>query len=128
MPVLLDLISWAMLTAGALLCLVAGIGLHRLPDFYTRMHANGVGDTLAAPLILGGLLLQSEQLLVVVKLVLILLFLFLTSPTAAYALARAAFGHGLRPRLHDPADYRDSWREGDLDDDLEEDAPSDSST
>lgn len=122
--ILLDIVSFGLLSAGGLLCMVAGIGLHRLPDFYTRMHANGVGDTLAAPLILLGLLLQAGEALVAAKLILVLSLLFLTSPTSAHALARAAFAHGLRPVLDDGDQYQDSFRLGDLVAPAEEDAPS----
>ena len=66
----------------------------RMPDFYTRMHAASVTDTLGAGLILLGLLLQAGFTLVAVKLLMIGLLIFFTSPTATHALA--ARGHGAR--------------------------------
>ena len=101
MHAVLEICSWCLIIAGGLSGIVGGIGLHRLPDFYTRSHALGVVDTLSAPLILIGLLLQTDQGLVAIKLILILVFLFFTSPTSSHALVRAAFHHGLKPRLKD---------------------------
>lgn len=75
---------------GSFFCLVGSIGLIRLPDFYSRVHAAGVVDSLGAILILVGLMTQTHDYLVIIKLILILLFLMLTGPTAVHALARAA--------------------------------------
>lgn len=97
-----DILSWALLLAGGFFVVVGGIGLIRLPDLYTRMHAAGIGDTLGAALILFGLMLQAGFTLVAVKLVLILVFLWFTSPTASYALANAALFAGLEPLLRKP--------------------------
>jgi multicomponent Na+:H+ antiporter subunit G len=78
-------------------CLIGGIGLLRMPDFYTRMHAASVTETLGAGLILLGLMLQAGWTLVAVKLLMIGLLVFFVSPTASHALARAALLRGLKP-------------------------------
>lgn len=101
MTIFLHTLSWPLLLAGAAFCLIGGIGLLRLPDFYSRIHAAGITDTLGAALILIGLALQAEELLVVIKLALVLAFLFFSSPACTHALGRAAFSHGLRPLLRD---------------------------
>ena len=101
MAVLLDLLSWICLLAGGAFGIIGGIGMLRLPDFFSRIHATGIADTLAAGLILFGLALQSGLSLITVKLLLIFLFLTFTSPTASHALAKAALHGGVRPRLHD---------------------------
>lgn len=75
--------------------MIGGIGLLRMPDFYTRSHAASLTDTMGATLILLGLGIHSGLNLVTVKLVLIFLFLYLTSPTAAHALVKAAYSKGL---------------------------------
>ena len=93
----LDILSWVLIVAGAGFSVVGAIGLLRFPDFYARLHAAGITDTLGAWLILIGVLLQVESWLVAVKLVLIVVFLFFTSPTATHALARAAMASGLKP-------------------------------
>jgi len=98
----LDLLSWAVLMAGCFFGITGGIGLLRFPDFYTRMHAVGITDTLCAALILLGLMLQAGWGLVLIKLFLILALLLLTSPTATHALARAAVHSRLQPWLGNP--------------------------
>ena len=82
MDLVLDVASWAFLMAGSLFCITGGIGMLRLPDFYTRCHAAGITDTLGAGLILIGLGFQGGLTQVTVKLLLILVFLALTSPTS----------------------------------------------
>jgi multicomponent Na+:H+ antiporter subunit G len=97
-------LSWALLAAGGLLCVIGALGLLRFPEIYTRMHAAGVIDTGGASLILFGLMLQSGLTLETVKLAFILFFLFFTSPTAGYALARGTWSAGHRPITHDGPD------------------------
>ena len=97
----IDLASWACLVAGGLFCIVGGVGLIRMPDFYTRVHAASVIDTLGAGLMLVGLLLQAGLTLVGAKLVVIGLLLLVASPTATHALVRAAMHRGLEPLLAD---------------------------
>ena len=91
--------SWALLSCGAFLCAVGGLGVLRLPDFYSRQHAAGITDTLGAAFVLIGLMLQSGFTLNAVKLVMILVFLLLTSPVATHAIAQAAKQSGLKPKV-----------------------------
>ncbi len=84
---------------GLMLVLAGAIGVIRLPDFYTRMHAAGVTDTLGAELIILGLILQAPDWQTVAKLALVGLLLFLTSPTATHAVANAAHRAGQMPDL-----------------------------
>jgi multicomponent Na+:H+ antiporter subunit G len=93
----LDGISWLLLTLGGLFVFVGGLGAIRLPDLYTRMHAASVTDSMGALLVLAGIMLQAGLSLATVKLATILLFLLLTSPTASNALASAALLAGTRP-------------------------------
>jgi len=103
---ILDMASWACIGVGSFFMLVGAIGVLRLPDFYSRQHAAGITDTLAATLILVGLMLQLPFGLGTVKLVLILLFLIFTSPTASHALAQTALSTGLKPRAEDLRENR----------------------
>jgi multicomponent Na+:H+ antiporter subunit G len=100
---IIDAVSWALLASGSFLVVVGALGLIRMPDFYTRMHAAGITDTLGADLILAGLMVQAGFSLVTVKLVLIGAFLFFTSPTSTHAIANAALTAGLKPRLAESA-------------------------
>jgi multicomponent Na+:H+ antiporter subunit G len=90
------------LLLGSFLILSGGIGVLRFPDFYTRMHAAGITETLATAFILIGLMLLAGWSLVLAKLVMILLFVLLTSPTASHALAKAA-QHGKLPPVLTPS-------------------------
>lgn len=94
-----SVISAICLLIGSFLCISGGIGILRFPDFYTRMHAVGVTDTLAAGLILIGLMLQLPELIVVIKLMMILVMTLFINPTASHALAKAAVINGLLPIL-----------------------------
>ncbi len=96
---ILDLVSAAFLITGAVFVLAGAIGVIRLPDFYTRLHAAGVTDTLGAELIVIGLIIQFGFSQASAKLALIGLFLFMTSPTATHAIANAAYRSGLKPLL-----------------------------
>jgi len=97
----LDLFSWVCLLAGAFFAISGGVGILRFPDFFTRMHATGVTDTLCAGLILVGLMFQAGWSAALLKLFLILAFLLLTSPTATHAIAKAAL-HGKLKLVPDP--------------------------
>ncbi len=96
---IIDFISGALLLAGSVFLVIGGVGLLRMPDFYTRIHAAGITDTLGASAVLLGLALQAGWDLMSVKLVIILLFLLVTSPTAAHSLAKAALDVDLLPLL-----------------------------
>ena len=83
--------------AGLIFFLGAAVGMVRFPDFYTRMHAAGKGDTLSTMLMLAGFgLVTMEDFsvgswLILVKIMAVVLFIYLTSPTSSHALMRAAF-------------------------------------
>lgn len=94
---MIDVLSGLCLLAGVLFALIGGIGVLRLPDTFTRMHAASLTDTLAAGLVLLGLALQAGFSLTSLKHVLILGFLIVTTPTATYALAQTALYGGMRP-------------------------------
>lgn len=95
----IDALSWICLVGGGFFCVVGAVGMLRMPDFYTRMHAASVIETLGAGLILVGLMLQAGFTLVAVKLMIVGMLIFFASPTATHALARAAMARGLKPML-----------------------------
>ncbi|MBE0624166.1 MAG: monovalent cation/H(+) antiporter subunit G [Burkholderiales bacterium] len=99
MSAALDILSWFCLVAGGAFCAIGALGLVRMPDFYTRMHAASITDTVGAGLMLLGMMLQAGFTLVTVKLVMIGLLLLFASPTATHALAKAALARGLKPLL-----------------------------
>ena len=106
----LDLLSGFCLLTGGFLCITGGLGLLRMPDFFARVHASGLTETLAAPLLLCGLMLRMDWSLDLVKVVLILAFILATNPTASHAMAKAALHGGRRPLTTDadPSDAEDA--------------------
>lgn len=95
----IDLLSGFCLLAGSFLCISGGVGLLRLPDFFSRVHAAGLTETLAAPLLLTGLSLQMEWSLDLFKVLMILILVLATNPTATHAMAKAALHGGHKPKL-----------------------------
>jgi multicomponent Na+:H+ antiporter subunit G len=94
MSALIEASSMVCLAAGAFFVVVGCLGLVRMPDLFTRMHAASVADTLGAGLVLLGMILHTGFTLVTAKLVILGLLIFFTSPTATHALARAALTRG----------------------------------
>ena len=85
--------SVILVCSGAFFLFMGAVGLLRFPDFFTRMHAAGKCDTLGSLLLLTGLACYGGVNLASLKILLIALFIFLTSPTATHAIARAALKH-----------------------------------
>ncbi len=95
----LAIFSGILLLTGALFTVVGGVGILRMPDVFTRMHAAGITDTIGAGTTIAGLMLIAGWNLLLVKLAIVLLFLLLLNPTASHALARAAIHGARRPWL-----------------------------
>ena len=97
MSAILDIASWILLVAGGLFVFIGGVGALRMPNFYTRIHAASLTDSMGSILIIVGIMLQAGLSLATFKLLAILAFLLLTGPTATYALANAALLSGMKP-------------------------------
>ena len=111
LTIVADIASWVLILIGSLGLIAGGIGVLRLPDVYTRMHAASITDTLGAGALILGLMIQAGFTLVAVKLFLMLVFFFFTSPTSSFSLAHAALSSGIEPILD--ADLRDDPEEND---------------
>jgi len=92
-----DVICILFMLGGFFLFTTATLGLLRLPDFFTRLHATGKGDTLAALWSLAGLAVYQGFTLTSAKILFIAVFLFLPQPTATHAISRAAFSCKVQP-------------------------------
>ena len=92
-----DVICILFMLGGFFLFFTATLGLLRLPDFFSRLHATGKGDTLAALWSLIGLAVYHGFSLTSAKIVFIAVFMFLGQPTATHAISRAGFRCGVRP-------------------------------
>ncbi len=93
LPILRDLC----LVIGALCVLVGSLGVLRFPDFFSRVHATGITETVGIGFIFAGLFVEAGFSLVLVKLLIVLIFVFFTSPTSSHALAKTAIHAGLAP-------------------------------
>jgi multicomponent Na+:H+ antiporter subunit G len=103
---LLDALSWLSIGGGLFFMLVGTVGILRMPDVYTRLHAAGMTDTMGAGLLILGMCLHTaggimdghgQYWFVLFRLVFVYAFLLFTSPIATHAVARAALHGGLEP-------------------------------
>lgn len=85
----------ALAALGAFLMVVAGLGIVRMPDLPTRMHASSKAGTLGAAMILIGVAFAFADGAVAVRAILVIGFLFLTAPVASHVIARAAYRTGV---------------------------------
>jgi multicomponent Na+:H+ antiporter subunit G len=97
MGVLAGLVVAGLVAGGVVFTVIATVGLVRLPDIYSRAHAASKSETLGASLALAAAAVAVGPDPVLAKLVLLLVFVFVTGPTAAHAIARAAYEEGHRP-------------------------------
>lgn len=81
---------------GAGMVLLAAIGLVRLPDLYTRMHASTKPATLGTSLVVTALAIHAGELGIGARALLVVVFFLLTAPVAAHRLAHAAYRAGVR--------------------------------
>ncbi len=96
---ILTVASDVLIAVGSLVIVIGALGLLRMPDVFTRMHAAGMIDTTGAGFVFAGLILKAGFGLVAFKLVVLMGLLFFTSPVATHALARAALYGGVSPHL-----------------------------
>jgi multicomponent Na+:H+ antiporter subunit G len=100
---MINILSSVLIAMGILVLAFGVIGILRLPDFYTRMHAAGKTDSLGAILIIAGFALCNAQslsfadVLVSIKILIIALFIFVASPTATHAIMQTAIALGVEP-------------------------------
>jgi multicomponent Na+:H+ antiporter subunit G len=113
MDAVLDVLAWVSIVGGLFFMLVGTIGVLRMPDVYTRLHAAGMTDTMGAGLLLFGMALhtiagmmngQEHWWTVLVRLAFIYGFLLFTTPIATHALARAGLAGGVEPWSNEQAD------------------------
>lgn len=91
---MIEVLAGTMMTTGALLALIAGIGLQRFPDVFARMHAATKPATLGLVLVLSGAALLMPDSGAVVKLLLVAVLQFITAPVSSHLVGRAAYRAG----------------------------------
>ncbi|GHA29533.1 Na+/H+ antiporter subunit G [Devosia pacifica] len=87
----------ALILLGAGFALVSAMGVLRLPDLYTRMHAASKAGSVGAGFILIAVAIVSFDLAVTLRAFAGIFFLLLTTPVASHLLARASYQSGYRP-------------------------------
>ncbi|MGC6485517.1 MAG: monovalent cation/H(+) antiporter subunit G [Candidatus Puniceispirillales bacterium] len=97
----IHMVAMVLIGLGGLALIVGAIGLVRLPDVYSRIHAAGIIDTAGVALMVLGMILLSPSWLITVKLVLIGIFIFFTSPISGHAIAQVARSSGIEPEARD---------------------------
>jgi multicomponent Na+:H+ antiporter subunit G len=88
---MIDLITAFVWLAGAGFCLLAAIGVLRMPDVFTRMQASTKASTFGLGCLLLGAALQMADFASFIRLVSIGAFLLLTTPVAGHVIARASY-------------------------------------
>jgi multicomponent Na+:H+ antiporter subunit G len=99
LELLRDIVGSALILGGGIFVVIGAVGILRMPDLFTRLHAASVGDTFGAGLMLIGMMVMAGFSLVTLKLLFLLLFLWFVGPVATHALARAALLAGVKPEL-----------------------------
>ena len=94
-----ELASWALMLLGSFFTVVGALGLVRMPEVFTRMHAASVTDTLGVGLLILGMSLQAGFGLVTLKLIFLLALFLFTGPVVTHARAQACLHEGIKPLL-----------------------------
>lgn len=92
--ILSEIIATIFLAIGFFFIAASAIGVVRLPDFYSRLHASGMGETLGLLLSFIGLAIYEGPTLTAIKLIIICLLVFLANPIGTHILGRAAYKSG----------------------------------
>ena len=95
----IDIVRGILIVAGSAFIVIGALGMARMPDVFSRMHAAGIVDSAGAGLLIAGMMFQAGFSLVTLKLLILLALFFFTSPVATHAVARAALHAGLEPLL-----------------------------
>ncbi|WP_394739825.1 monovalent cation/H(+) antiporter subunit G [Natronococcus roseus] len=80
---------------GVFFTLVAAIGVLRLPDVYTRSHAATKADTLGAGFTIVAVGIYFGTTGEILRTILLLVFIYITNPTAAHSITRAAYSQDI---------------------------------
>jgi multicomponent Na+:H+ antiporter subunit G len=99
-----DWIAAALLLVGGFLMFVAGLGVVRLPDLFTRMQAATKAATLGAVCLVTAAVVHFQDAGVAARALMVIVFLALTAPVAAQRIARAAYAVGVRLWEHSVVD------------------------
>lgn len=97
MTTIFQMISMILISLGVLFLTLGSYGIIKMPDFYRRMHAVSMSDTLGIILVTSGIIVQYGFSLISFKVFTIFLLIAITNPVGSHALARAALRSGMKP-------------------------------
>ncbi len=115
-----DIIVSILIILGCMLLTVSAIGLLKLPDFFSRLHASSIGQTLGVILIASALLINTGINWSSLKIFLIILGVFMANPLCTHLIGRAALLNNLKPEVDEDTGvdvlgkYIESDKEGKL--------------
>jgi multicomponent Na+:H+ antiporter subunit G len=108
MTLVVEIASWLLIGAGSFFTVVGALGLVRMPEVFTRMHAASVTDTLGVGFLILGMGLQAGFTLVTLKLFFLLALFISTGPVITHALAQACLHEDVQPELAEDRRGRDT--------------------
>ena len=123
----MSLLNIAIIISGSLglvFMLISLIGIIRLPDFFTRMHAQGVGDTLGALLLIISMMLAAGAGLLTIKIFLVLVIILVTNPVGTNLMMMAGMNNKeyreyKKKKTQNAAEGKDKEKAGDRSKDKE---------
>lgn len=99
MTLVIEYVSWVLILLGSFFTIVGALGMVRMPEIFTRMHAASVTDTLGVGFLILGMGLQAGFGLVTLKLLILAALFLFTGPVVTHALAQACLHEGIKPLL-----------------------------
>ncbi len=89
-----EVIAACFMIGGLIFFIGSAIGMLRLPDFYSRIHASGNSETMGCMLSFIGLMIYEGATLTTVKMAFVFLFVFLANPIGSHILSKSAYKTG----------------------------------
>ena len=89
-----EFIAALFILSGAIFFIASAVGMMRLPDFYTRIHASGNSETLGCMLSFIGLIIYEGATLTSLKMAIVFIVVFLANPIGSHILSKAAYKSG----------------------------------
>jgi multicomponent Na+:H+ antiporter subunit G len=99
MNLAIEIASWILILLGSFFTVAGALGILRMPEIFTRIHAASVTDTLGVGFLILGMALQAGLSLVTLKLFFLLALFVFTTPVVTHALARACLHERIEPML-----------------------------
>jgi multicomponent Na+:H+ antiporter subunit G len=99
MNLAIEIASWILILLGSFFTVAGALGMLRMPEIFTRIHAASVTDTLGVGFLILGMALQAGLSLVTLKLFFLLALFVFTTPVVTHALARACLHERIEPML-----------------------------